>query len=242
MKLAIYGDSYGANSDEGTWPRLLHNSLGVSQFDNYCLDGSSTEYSYLRFLETYNSYDMIIFIWTSPNRSSVVTDDNGIFKHHAIIHPTFDIKDIINFHNEYLKKYPKYFSPMESRLLNHIKHESIMAKSVYNNRHSIYFKAMRDSVKYHFPNVINLEAFGNASIYRITHADAYLQGITGYLFEEDTSVRKNHLTYKQNSEVANYLFQHIKDKKIDIAETFKDPLKYYTMSKNIKESGFLKRG
>ena len=136
------------------------------------------------------------------------------------------------------KNYAKHFE----KFLDNENFPFKLDKSVYNNRHSIYFKAMRDSVKYHFPNVINLEAFGNASIYRITHADAYLQGITGYLFEEDTSVRKNHLTYKQNSEVANYLFQHIKDKKIDIAETFKDPLKYYTMSKNIKESGFLKRG
>lgn len=75
MKIGIYGDSYagGDVSLSSNWintlVRKIENDVGkkISYFQ-YALGGSSLYYSYKKFIETNNEYDLVIFLVTEPHR------------------------------------------------------------------------------------------------------------------------------------------------------------------------------
>jgi len=81
MKLAIFGDSFG--DDTGVWP-IPHSDVGPSWIDylrnqnidinNYSQGGTSLFHSYQKFISTYQQYDKVIFLITSPGRISVPMD------------------------------------------------------------------------------------------------------------------------------------------------------------------------
>jgi len=78
MKIAVFGDSFG--DDYNLWPDPY---LGVGpswidylrnqniEIDNYSCGGASLFYGYQRFISTYQKYDKVIFLVTSPGRISV---------------------------------------------------------------------------------------------------------------------------------------------------------------------------
>jgi hypothetical protein len=82
MKIAVYGDSFACNntrffpSDDGlkpesnfgsAWIELLEDELGHS-VTNFAIPGSAFMYSYEKFLDNYEKFDINIFVVTSPHR------------------------------------------------------------------------------------------------------------------------------------------------------------------------------
>jgi hypothetical protein len=78
MKIGIFGDSFG--DDYNMWPDP-YSGVGPSwidylrnqniEIDNYSCGGSSLFYGYQKFISTYQEYDKIIFLVTTPGRISV---------------------------------------------------------------------------------------------------------------------------------------------------------------------------
>lgn len=71
MKIAVYGDSWGiTNGLKTSWPSLLAEKLSA-QLDNFCESGASVYYSYTKFAQTHNEYDVVIFLVGEPHRYPV---------------------------------------------------------------------------------------------------------------------------------------------------------------------------
>lgn len=75
MKIAVYGDSFAVSKQEldSSWYSLLGKKLNC-QVDSYGEDGSSVYTAYKTFLRTYESYDLIIFLVTTPDRYPIKVD------------------------------------------------------------------------------------------------------------------------------------------------------------------------
>ena len=67
MKIAIFGDSYAASTGPTSWGSLLA-TMNNCEVKNFAKRGTSLFYSYLRFIENYINFDVIVFLVTAPGR------------------------------------------------------------------------------------------------------------------------------------------------------------------------------
>lgn len=252
MKIAIYGDSFAA--DYNGWPLYLKKILKCSVVHSYGLHGGSAEYAYSMFLQTHEKYDVILFLWTSTNRSSLILKENSRFKCKSSVFisgngETCVFKDVIennikNVKVEYSKEYTDWISN-EYRML--IK---------FPTKNKIYHESMRDSVKYKRPDAIHIECFSGLiydHAYNKTYGiqniintqfikfglEAYYNDVTRKTIKENEKKIKNHISLIQNLELAKYIHKSILDRNFDIHETFAQPEKYYTMVNTLEESGYI---
>lgn len=253
-KIAIYGDSF-ACMIEG-WPRYLQQLYGKSEITTFGVGGTNSDFSYMKFLETHEKYDIVIFLWANIARNSLITKnfknrkyyiygftecfETDELKDQLPISRTFN-KTVINYINEYIKIDEKWVTC-----------ESFYLKK-YPEKNFLSNLAMRDSVKLRRPDAINIECssncpeFSNHGMGEITIFEwckliskLGLEGKVPYdRFEEDTTKRLNHLSIQQNKEFAKYLYKHMNEKDFNIHDTFANPKKYYTISETLEESGFI---
>lgn len=260
MKIAIYGDSFGDNI-EG-WPGYLGEEL-KAQVDIYAEGGTSVDYSYLNFIKTHENYDLVFFCWTHEARTSlIIQHSKDEYKHLGEYHDFHSVKYNIEYNRDRRVKGPhrgknnKWVFVNEKPKLTtvFVQTEKKLSQQTLPDffEHSLKQRAMKDSVQFKRPDCVIIRSFGDffdkgtAGIADIQKAD--LRHVTKdmsknpfYNYYEDTNVRKCHLTATQNKEITSYLIQHMQDDDFDIHTTFKDPVKYYTMSKNFETSGFIKR-
>jgi hypothetical protein len=252
MKIAIYGDSFGQDYDG--WPYYLELLFKQSKVKTYAVPGTSCEFSYSKFLETHKNYDIVIFLWTSTDRSSLITKkNNNTYKCHSSFNYYYDVNYSYALGKYLNKKYSNTFDSLNSDIKEWINYEHFLLKK-YPTRNFLFNKSMRDSVKLNRPDCINIECFTEFCNYGLINVffedlnqlkikfveDLNLRLIGKELkFKENGSIRRNHLTRIQNMEFAEYLHCHIKEKEFDVHKTFSNPKKYYTMSKTIEESGII---
>lgn len=250
-KVAIYGDSYG--SDYLGWPKVLEDILKCEKIDIYAVPGTSADYSYMKFLQTHEKYDLIIFLWTRINRSSLIIRENDDYKFLGGVFGKVlecSLRDIVNY-NDMLKNNFNIIKSVNIKILNWIKGEFYFL-SLYDTKNYLFNKSMRDSVKLIRPDSINIECFSGISesiscnnVYgihnifskQLENLNLKFEFVRSRKVEEDNKKIKNHMTMDQNIEFAKYLHQNIIDKNFDIHKTFSDPEKYYTIAKTIEESG-----
>jgi hypothetical protein len=88
MKIGIFGDSFAQSI---IWPADVHSRVGKSwseilseKYDvtNFGLGGSSTYYSYDRFIKVHNKFDRVIFISSFPGR--ITLDDDSMLTCHFL--------------------------------------------------------------------------------------------------------------------------------------------------------------
>lgn len=251
MRIGVYGDSFAQDYHNG-WPFFLSN-LFKCKVDTYGWAGTSAEYSYMNFLNTNENYDIIIFLWTSINRTSLIVQKNDKYEIKAncftnIADKRNILKNVIK-HSFTLNTPTKYEI---SEMNNWIKFEYDMLKK-FELKNKIYHQSMRDSVKFARPDAINIECF-SGKVYDYGFNNVYgMQNIVetqikllnlnvdndGITFEENPEKIKNHLSIKKNLEFAKYIQKTIEDKNFDIHQTFTNPEKYYTMVTSIEESGYI---
>jgi hypothetical protein len=253
-KIAIYGDSFAADFDG--WPKFLKSifqqKYGDCEVITYGIPGTSSDYSYARFRETHKKYDLIIFLWTAFNRSSIITidrknydspltDENSMFEYHASAIVNCEKKEAIEGSLRISKRYTDVFSKLNDIIKKWIIVECDLSIE-YVNKNMLSNLAMRDSVKFNRPDSINIEVFDGIVAKDRFMANIQTKDLLQYsrnrFKSENTQIRKNHLTLTQNKQFAEYLFKHINGE-IDIHDTFEHPEKYYTMSKSLEESGFI---
>lgn len=247
MKIGIYGDSY-ASSFRG-WPEYIQHFYKASEVDLFGVGGSSINYSYMKFLSTHKKYDLVIFLWTSPTRNSLITKNpkKKKFEIHGFTENVkLDTKNNLRenlIFNYQKKKELNEFSDLD---IQWVIYESKLTLK-YPTKNFLEHLAMRDSVKMRRPDCISIDCFYNHEYDRPGLSDVWgsdwLQFFEGRLEDpglDDPEIRPNHLTIKQNMDFAKYLYRHINQKDFDIHDTFVDPRKYYTMSKTFEESGFVR--
>lgn len=253
MHIGIYGDSFAVNYSG--WPNYLKKYFNNAKIKIFAVGGTSTNYSYMKFLETHHKHDVVIFIWSSDKRNTLITKDFD--KNRYKVHATANTSHEFNFRDKHellsqLKIEQEDIPEFDIKDVDvtWTSHElySIKKHPTKNILHEI---AMRDSVLLKRPDSINIEAFsckefepyGMSNIPFTDLCQLLVKLNVNIKFEEsnyrdDYQLRPNHLTPKQNEQFANYLYQHVTKKDFDIHKTFSDPRKYYMMSETLEESGF----
>lgn len=253
-KIAIYGDSFAA--DYEGWPEYFGELMGceVTTFGKF---GTSVGYSYLKFLETHEKYDIVYFLWTSFEREWLISPDEFDYelKHYCSFQPNFGNLKTIFEHTTYNPNMPTPwtgYGPNKVNQKNWNSKEDI-AKWIINEydnsklfpgKNLINVLAMRDSVKFKRPDCKNIETLDwfikpsniiTPGMMRIELQD--MMQFSKEWLNEITGKRFNHLTPIQNKEFSSHLYSSFLND-TDIHETFKNPKKYYTMSQSLEESGF----
>jgi len=250
-KIAIYGDSFAADF-EG-WPKYF-GKLMKCEVKTFAYGSTSIAYSYLKFIETHEKYDIVYFLWTDTLRNWLISTPNedDILEHQVCFIPSWSrgdsdapiSKDDIGMSN-------KNISIEDQKLISKWIISENRWSEIFKNKNLLSVIAMRDSVKHRRPDCFNIESFDyfktkknrvtldiTPGMWRIPLQDM-MQYSNEWLNEDSKSEKKfNHLSKIQNQEFAQYLFESYKNKDFDIHKTFENPKKYYTMSKTLKESGF----
>jgi hypothetical protein len=254
-KIAIYGDSF-ACAFEG-WPSYLQKIYGESQVTTFGVGGTSSNFSYMKFLETHEKYDIIIFLWSAIGRDGLITKDFESKKYQVYGFSDFipynqEAKKTIKesmVYNKDIKKFIKEFKPIDEKW---VIYDSFYSKK-YKSKNFLVNLAMRDSVKLRRPDSVNIECFSDCpefceygmceiSIFDWCQIISKLgkeDTIDIDKYQEDYTKRPNHLSIQQNKEFAEYLYKHINEKNFNIYDTFANPKQYYTMSETLEESGFI---
>ena len=255
-KIAIYGDSFAA--DYEGWPSYFE-KLMKAEVTTFGKCGTSVGYSYLKFLETHEKYDIVYFLWTSFDREWLISPDEVEYelKHYCSFQPHRSLSAPIVYYEEDFKSIferTKYSTniPNPSGRTNWNPKEDIEKWIIneYTNsklfpcKNLINVLAMRDSVKFKRPDCKNIETIDYFNIQnkivtpgmiRIELRD--MMQFSKEWLNEIPGKRLNHLTLIQNKEFSSHLHSSFLNN-TDIHETFRNPKKYYTMSKTLEESGF----
>lgn len=255
-KIAVYGDSF-ASTLEG-WPNYLKFLYKNSQVDIFGVGGSSANFSYMRFLKTHKKYDIVIFLWTFITRNALIIRDFENKKYYVkgFTETDFPFDGLKENIKENLRQNLR-FNNMQ--IQNHdlpefveIDTDWVLHESVYSTKHSsknfLHNLAMRDSVKLQRPDSINIEIssftpeiseFGMCNIPYVDLSQLLTEKTKHIKYRDDWRKRPNHLTYQQSKEFAAYMYKQINQREFDIHKTFKNPEKFYTMSKTLEEGGFI---
>lgn len=243
IKIGIYGDSFAEvhhAPQYTTWINRLEELSGYT-CKTHALAATGIDYSYYKFLETYQDYDIILFFASSFERFSIISESKGIFTHHSFMKLSNRLKDVHIWHQENQAAGNKDFPPLDKNIVGYQK--SLQKYSLYFPRTWVLGQmAMLDSIKYKHPKVFIINCF-DRRLPEYTYGMENIFLADKKKFKATTevySIRKNHLTEKQNIEFGNYIYNHITYPKFDVHNTFKDVHNYYTISSTITEAGLRK--
>ena len=178
MKLAIYGDSFADalfTQDSHRyfqWPNILADKLNVYDYSNYALGGTSLNFSYMKFLESHEKYDKIIFVVTDSNRSSIIQEFPAYnFQYHFsfFAERPFDFNLKINQHidnqqsiraesDEGIESTDKL---KEKHMDKKVLENEMYKDKIYRGSYNLTYYAMIDSIMYRRHDAILIHAFPN---------------------------------------------------------------------------------
>lgn len=208
IKLGIYGDSFATSGKlEKAWSTLLK---ADSDFEVgiYSWPATSTEWSVLKFAETYHLYDKIIFVVTSPDRLYI--NDHPTLQHWtATTHHQIDTipKDQRLEYKNYIKFHTKY----------------MMNTDVINAKQKIYL----DYIMATKPETLLIPAFNNSipnsdyiDLFSISCLDLINPGSETYLrrlFDNNRGdTRPNHMNVINNQIIYKKIKQWIKTNQFEL--------------------------
>jgi hypothetical protein len=255
--LGIFGDSFGVYDDRGGWAFLLGNRHSMTtnhpittghpfhyryDIDNYAIGGSSIDLVYYNILKYHNKYEHIVVVLPHPNRITV-------FKFTDKMHN--DRYSYTNSFNEHLENlqvcgiagtyenWRDYNSEFE---LNQETEDYILSYKQHWDTHKysnelLKYHAMVEHIKILRPDAKLINSFpflNDTALWNITKLDT-----VKFKSSKEGLYRLNHMSYKQNLELAKNIDTWLNDDTYDFNHTIQkhNVDKYYTSSINIKESG-----
>lgn len=149
MKIGVYGDSFACSYRESlhfAWFNLLTNIIPNSSVLSYGKGATSVYYSYKIFLETYESFDQIIFLVTEPNRYTKLVELDNTSEYFANINhieamkkkhnfPSTDDKILENLKGWFISADDEFNIDMTELMLQHMEksHKNILFYPCFNN-------------------------------------------------------------------------------------------------------------
>ena len=179
MKLAIYGDSFAETRVNDArknfyWGNILAQNLNVDVYDNFAVGGTSLDFSYMKFLESHEKYDIIIFVATASYRSSVIQEYPAyVFKYHFSFFGNQDLKFNQNL-NQYIDKRVERNDKINLKVLKN----KIFNYQTYPHSYEITYYAMLDSIIHRRPDTILIDAFPNIRNPHWKNKENYMQQAT----------------------------------------------------------------
>ena len=177
-----WGDRYSC------WPELI----GA---DIYSHSGSDLYYSYNQFINNHKNYDKCVFVITTPYRYSTYID--GHWKHSVNVEMA---EEKSNFSQDYNTK----------RIFNTI--ADYFKYVCYNDdeRMNLLHQAMLDSITYHRPDTIFINAFNDLSDVYQLELDAWnITPKNADDYKKYFDLRQCHLTNANNKKLAEHILANI---------------------------------
>lgn len=202
MKMLIVGDSYSTNYSDLSWPAIVDKHFDCTSI-NLSRPASSLNYSYnllTRELKT-THYDVVIFALTSSDR---------LYHKDYLIHGGFPQHHDGTPVNDNIKKVIKDFYVHLYDIDNtHITwdifcHGLASVSLEFPSTKFIFIPAFHEFIKINIGNCVitNSRLLDFSMLDKIAH-DAEYRGVP--------AVRNNHLSFKQNNSLANYVIDSIEN-------------------------------
>jgi hypothetical protein len=220
MKIGIFGDSFAdENRMSGkSWIENLRDNNDVTSFG---VGGTSLEWSYDKFLNNHNDYEVIIFLATEARRMHMW--DYRTNKE-LLYHINSDnSKNEIIFKNKQQRGWKFKLDRYDDIIFKGL--DALFLK--YMNTFSWKSTAIADSVKYKRPDSIIVQYDLLMNLQRLDYKNLNID----FNPRLENNNRPCHLSLKQNEEFANYILQE------NFLNTLTDAEKYYTISETKKEAG-----
>lgn len=238
MKLGLYGDSFVGSKNLSSWTNLLRVDYDYD-VTNYGFPGTGLDFSYYHFLKTHADHEKIVFVAANIYRGTIFSkiENYGVSLYDNI--NQLEIQGVYGLYNGYDTMSEiltgNKFSSDANRYLNNKFVE--WAEYGYGNE-ILKYNAMTSHIKMLRPDVHFVYAFNNfddRAFWNISQLD-----MVKFKTERETNNRPNHMSYKQNKQVANYMHQWINGE-IDFNDTLSsnDIQKYYYTSDTFEESGLV---
>lgn len=95
--IKIFGDSFATSNGKNGWPDQVGKLLNTDII-NYARAGTSTWWSYQKFLQNYKKFDKIIFTYSSYSRWQTLTEPHeymsAVIQHHDVNFVADEVKDV----------------------------------------------------------------------------------------------------------------------------------------------------
>jgi hypothetical protein len=239
MRIGIFGDSYGADTDwygrqygNCPWSKTLGSLDSRYHIENKARIGSSLWWSYQQLIHNNVNYDRTIFFVTSPKRMYFRNIDDTILKHH------------VNFVSIERALADNSISNNTRRILSAAREWHIHA--VDDEWEELSFQLLINHIVAKYPNFLFVKCFhhfkyevpgyyGN-SMYEITQLDENFYKNNSNWTDEMMSVpgadrRSNHMNDANNAIFANCIHEWIQNGNFDMNLTKfvapDKPLEYY---------------
>ena len=226
MKIAIFGDSFGDDYNMWPYPYLGVGSSWVDhlrdhdlEIDNYSCGGTSLFYSYQKFISTYEKYDKVIFLVTSPGRISVplgdITEDFNISALKHKLRNCSDAKRKIQ-----LTAIRDYFIYVKNDTFDNLVHKLLLEDILKKHRDILIIPCFENSG---IDNQIPL--------FNISHFEAKFWNLTDILPWSDTEYdsRKCHMCEENNLMLGQEIHNWVRTGNYNLnQENFKTPTKEFT--------------
>lgn len=215
MKIAVYGDSFACvhpdfkSACAFAWFNLLQELLPESSITSYGKGASSVYYSYKKFLETHDQYDIIIFLVTEPNRYPKEYLDSNNNSHHfhslaGIEHFMLTNKSMVD--TRFLENLKGWFIMNDDEYA--LDMSELMLKDIENIRpNTIFFPCFTNSMIQE-----RMDKCDNISMFKILHMqfDKLNAVINVYDTMRDNDERLScHFTPEFNKAIANSFAKRI---------------------------------
>ncbi len=217
MKIGIYGDSFAETypqSKHFAWFNLLTHYIPNARIKSYGKAGTSVFYSYKLFLQTYQTFDVVIFLVTDPNRYTkpMIIDGNDLYPH--------SIRQIeLMLANESISKQDKillenlrnYYISIIDEEFNAFANELMLQKIETLHKKVIFFPC--------FPNAMSTERQNKSGLFHTKNTMGHITQMQSNklkvdnigFYEENPSKISCHLTEEYNHAVAQFFATKIKD-------------------------------
>ena len=264
-KIAIYGDSYATNWNkliEPYWSNILSNQYGYN-IHNHAYGGTGLDYSYRKFLQSYENYETIIFVVSHPHRRTVwqmmdgIDHDWWVSKNHrqriGYFQPEFVVgsfdgwetvsKELSGQETKEQKWYERFLNKTDydniKRRYEYATKLNSLAKK-YTETYYLEYHAMIDSILSRHDDVILIPAFDYYDEYglvNVTRIDWEF-----YNAKQETERRYNHMSKEQNEVFASLIHDRLNNPKCrkwieSISRKYVND--YYKPSMTLLDSGLI---
>lgn len=236
--MGLYGDSFVGTRNLSSWTNLLQVTYGHT-VTNHGFPGTGLDFSYYHFLKTHEQFDKVIFVAANIYRGTIFSEMNIYGSDiDANIHQ-LKIEGIYGLYTGYaLMTEQLTGNKLSSRnsLYSDTKF-SEWAEYGYSNE-ILKYNAMISHIKMLRPDIHFVYAFNmfdEKAFWNISQLD-----MLKFNTQIETNNRPNHMSYKQNEQVAKYMHKWVIGE-IDFNETLRSENieNYYSVSETFEESGLL---
>lgn len=221
MKIAVYGDSFGEYSKESkttSWPYLVAQKLNATVFENFCAGGTSTFYSYKKFIANYKNFDLNIFLVTDPFRYTSTLNVNGT---HSFVSSLSCLDNLSNV-NEW-SKFDKqlaeflrgWFISLDTEFMETA--QELLIKEIESlSSNVLILPCFQSSFNQNRRIEKNIETF---SLLKITVMQGFMLGMNkgqkfdGRPFRENPNFISCHMTPETNAVLSDIIVDHLLNKK-----------------------------